>query len=153
MNPPPNRSTLASALDREHAEIERAASSLRAEMTCLREQAAACASLGKLPALLLRFRLHLGRHFGLEEQGGFFTLLARTEATRESVHGLLQDHARMDVHCGRLVRTAQCAALGHSELGRDFFLEIEALLSDLERHEQQERHVLGLLARESVVAD
>jgi hypothetical protein len=140
---------MASALDREHAEVERAASSMRAEMTYLREQIGTSASLGRLPALLLRFRLHLGRHFALEEQGGFFAQLARFETTRESVAGLLGDHARMDAHCARLVRSAQCAALGHGEIGRAFFAEVEALLSDLERHEQQERHLQDLLAHET----
>ena len=146
-------SVLARALEREHAEVARAASSLRAEMTSLREHIDRCADLGRLPALLLRFRLHLGRHFGLEEQGGFFATLARTDATRESVEGLLVDHARMDAQCASLVRAAQCAALGQGEVGGAFFADVEALLAHLERHEQQERHLQDLLAREPSCAD
>jgi hypothetical protein len=146
---PAGERDLSRALDREQAQVAWAVESLQDELKHLRQHPPTSASSGRLAATLLHLRLHLGRHFGIVEQSGFFDQLARGASTRASVQDLLHDHSKLDTEYARLLRIAHCAALGSGALDKAFFAAVEDSLACLARHEQEERRLQGVLASNS----
>jgi hemerythrin-like domain-containing protein len=142
---------LAREIEREHESVREAVRTLREEIARLRAEPGPGHLPGRLSGMLGMFRVHLARHFSLEEQGRFLggTPGSRDPGTQRTVETLLADHRRFERDIGRLLVASQRAESGDAALTDRFVVALEEFLAELDRHE----HVENELVQEIVNRD
>ena len=145
---------LAREIEREHVSVREAVAALRGEIARLRAEPGPHHAPDRLSGMLGMFRVHLARHFALEEQGHFLGDLPapRDPGVQRIVEDLLADHRGFERAVGRLLDASQRADDGDAELTEVFTQSLAGFLDDLERHERTENELIQELANRDVGA-
>jgi hemerythrin-like domain-containing protein len=143
---------LARAIERDHVSIREAVRQLRDEIARLRAAPGLAPSPGKLGGMLGMFRVHLARHFALEEQGRLLgnVAVARDAGMQHTVEDLIADHRGFERTVGRLLDAARRAESGDADLTGMFATSLEGFLDDLDRHEHAENDLVGELSNRAI---
>lgn len=126
-------------LRREHALLHEALDTIARELQRLEAEPGPAHRGGQLLGMLLMFRIHLGRHFELEERDSLIVERAGQDpGVRRALLRLLDEHRTLLSHVDGLIESLELSACGQASLPDAFAVSLRAFLADLGRHEQGE---------------
>lgn len=132
---------------REHALLREGLEAIAGELERLETEPGPEHRGGKLLGMLLMFRIHLGRHFELEEGGGVIAERAEhNPGVRRAFLGLLGEHRELLIHVDQLIESLELSACGQAGLPDTFAVSLRAFLAGLGQHEQKETALTQELA-------
>jgi hemerythrin-like domain-containing protein len=143
---------LAREIEREHQSVREAIRTLREEIARLQAEPGPGHPPGRLSGMLGMFRVHLARHFALEEQGRFLgsPARARDPGVQRTVERLLADHRGFERDIGKLLDASERASAGDADLTDRFVTALEGFLAELDRHEHLENELVQELVNRDV---